>query len=210
MRGSWAAMLVALAVAGRAGADCPGSSRLEEALTIIAEANPVLIAERGIYAEQTRQHPWETVVTVGYSVTDTFESGEAGPNAALRVRIPLWGRSNDLKTAQARATWKRAEDSVRIAFLTDIQALCEQAAQVEALDTLRAFHRDRLTYRQEQVDQGLAEPDTLWVETEAAQKAEHEWRREAGKLQAQRLTLARRYGGEDWGRLRALLEAMAQ
>jgi len=208
MRGISAALLLAGALAGQADAECPGPGRLEEALALIAEANPVLIAERGIYAEQTRQHAWESVVTVGYSVTDTFEAGAAGPNAALRVRIPLWDRTNDLKTAEARATWKRAEDGVRVAFLADIQALCEQSAQVQALDTLRAFHRDRLTYRQEQVDQGLAEPDTLWAEAEAAQKAEHDWRREAGKLQAQRLTLARRYGGEAWGRLESLLEAM--
>jgi hypothetical protein len=111
------------------------------------------------------------------------------------ARAASAAQSSQLKTAQARASWKRAEDTVRIAFLADIQALCEHAAQVQALDTLRAFHRDRLTYRQEQVDQGLAEPDTLRTETEAAQRAEHEWRLEAGKLQAQRLTLARRYWG---------------
>jgi hypothetical protein len=87
--------------------------------------------------------------------------GGSGHNAAIHVRIPLWDRSNDLKTAQARASWQRAEDSVRTAFLADVQSLCEQAAQVKALDTLRAFQRDRLTYRQEQVDQGLADPDTL-------------------------------------------------
>jgi hypothetical protein len=110
----------------------------------------------------------------------------------------------------ARASWQHAEDTVRTAFLADLQSLCEQAAQVESLDILRAFQRDRLTYRQEQVDQGLAEPDVLWTETEAAQKAEHEWQREAGKLQAQRLTLARRYGGREWSRVRVLLEAMTR
>jgi hypothetical protein len=104
-----------------------------------------IIAERGIYAEQTRQHTWESVVTVGYFAANTFQRGGSGPNAASDVRIPLWDRSNDLKTAQARASWQRAEDSVRTAFLADIQSLCEQAAQVKALDTLRAFHRDRLT-----------------------------------------------------------------
>jgi len=136
--------------------------------------------------------------------------GGSGPNAAIHVRIPLWDRSNDLKNAQARASWQRAEDSVRTAFLADIQSLCEQAAQVKALDILRAFHRDRLTYRQEQVDQELADPDALWTETEAAQAAEQDWRREAGKLQGLRLTLARRYGGEHWVRLEALLTAITR
>jgi hypothetical protein len=202
-------LLLAL-VALAAGADCPGPARLEEALALLAQANPVPIAERDTYTEQTRQHAWETVVTLGYSVTDTFEAGAAGPNAALRVRIPLWDRSTDLKTARARSAWQRAADTLRTAFLADIQALCEQAAQVQALATLHAFHRDRLAYRQEQVDQGLAEADALWSEAEGAQKAEHDWQREAGKLAAKRLTLARRYGGEEWGRLQVLLEAMAR
>ena len=53
-------------------------------------------------------------------------------------------------------------------------------------------------------------PDTLWSEAEAMQRAEHDWQREAGRLRALRLTLARRYGGEQWPRLKALLEAMTQ
>ncbi len=193
---------------GSARADCPGPERLEEALALLAAANPSINAERALYEEQTRQRPWETVVTLGYSVSDTFESGAAGPNAALRVRIPLWDRSNELKTAHARAAWQRAEDATRTAFLADLQSLCEQAGEVRALDTRRAFHRDRLAYRQEQVDAGLAEADALWAETEAAQRAEHEWQRATAKLAAQRLTLARRYGGEEWERLGALLAAM--
>ena len=108
------------------------------------------------------------MVTLGYSVTDTFEAGAAGPNAALRVRIPLWDRSNELKSAQARAAWQRAEDATRTAFLADLQSLCEQAAEVRALDTRRAFYRDRHAHRQEQVDQGLTEADAPWTETGAA------------------------------------------
>ena len=44
------------------------------------------------------------------------------------------------------------------------------------------FPRDRLPCHREQVAQGLAEPDALWTEAEAAQLVEHEWQREAGKL----------------------------
>lgn len=190
-----------LLFSGAVRADRPGPERLEEALALLAAANPMIAAERALYEEQTRQRPWETVVTLGYSVTDTFESGAAGPNAAIRVRIPLWDRSNELKTAQARAAWQRAEDAARTAFLADLQSLCELAGEVRALDTRRAFHRDRLAYRQEQVDQGLAEADALWAETEAAQRAEQEWQRATAKLAAQRLTLARRYGGGGVGKV---------
>lgn len=55
-----------------------------------------------------------------------------------------------------------------------------------------------------QIDQRVAEPDTLWQATEAAQRAEQEWQREVGKLDAQRLTLARRYGGGESERLQGL------
>jgi conjugal transfer mating pair stabilization protein TraN len=42
------------------------------------------------------------------------------------VRIPLWDRSTDLPTAQARAACKRAEDTVRIAFLAVLTACIER------------------------------------------------------------------------------------
>jgi hypothetical protein len=58
------------------------------------------------------------------------------------------------------------------------------------------------------VGQGIDVADSLWTEAEAMQRAEQDWQREAGKLATRRLTLARRYGGEQWSRLQALLEAM--
>jgi hypothetical protein len=79
---------------------------------------------------------------------------------------------------------------------------------VRALDTLRSFTRDRLTYRQERVEQGLDPSDTLWREAEAMQKGEHDWRAASARLDAMRLTLARRYGGAEWERLLTLLNAM--
>ena len=57
---------------------------------------PVLIADRGVYAEQTRRNAWESVITVGYSVTDTFDPGEAGPNP-LSVVSPCGSRPHRSK-----------------------------------------------------------------------------------------------------------------
>lgn len=76
------------------------------------------------------------------------------------------------------------------------------AAQIRALKTLRAFTRDRLGYRQVRVNQGLDPADILWSEAETMQRAEHDWQRESGKLTALQLTLARRYGGDEWQRLK--------
>ena len=79
---------------------------------------------------------------------------------------------------------------------------------METLETMRTFYRDRLKYRQRQVDQGIAKPDTLWNEVEAAQRAEYEWQSKRKALQAHRQVIARRYGGEAWMSLSALIGAM--
>ena len=191
-----------------AGAECPGSARLEEALILVSATNPVLLAESATAAEAERQRDWKAVLSVGYDTNTTFETGEAGARAAVRVEIPLWDRSTNLDKAKARAALVGKEDRERVALLGDIQTLCELSAQVLALETLRAFSRDRLGYRQERVNQGLDPADRLWGEAESMQRAEHDWQRESGKLTALQLTLARRYGGDEWQRLQTLLTAM--
>lgn len=191
-------------------AACPGTARLEEALILVSQTNPVLLAERATLAEQGRQKPWDASLTVGYSVTDTLELGDAGPNAALRVKIPLWDRSSQLQAAKDHAAAVAKEDGARAALLADVQSLCEQAHQVRALEAAHQFTRDRLTYRQERVNQGIDPGDALWGDASAFQVAKHQAEQETAKLDTRRLTLARHYGGAEWERLRALLEAMTQ
>jgi hypothetical protein len=202
--------LLIMAAATQAGAECPGSDRLQEALVLVSHAHPVLIAEGSAHAETQKQRDWKAVLSLGYDTNTTFETGEAGGRAALRVEIPLWDRASQIEKAKARATLVAKEDNARASLLGDIQGLCELSSQVKALDTLRNFARDRLEYRQERVTQGLDPAESLWSEAESMQRAEHDWQRESGKLDALRLTLARRYGGEEWARLQALLTAMTR
>ncbi len=199
-----------LIVAPLAGAECPGSARLDEALTLISQVNPVLQAARGVVTEQRMKPPWDASVTVGYSITDTFESGAAGPNAALRVKIPLWDHSTKIQAAKDHAEAVAKEDATSAALLADIQALCEQAHQVRALDAANQFARDRLTYRQDRVNQGIDSADSLWGDASAFQVAKHLAEQEAAKLDTKRLVLARHYGGAEWARLQALFEAMTR
>ncbi len=120
-------IIVTLALLIRdARAECPGAGRLQEALILVGDANPVLTTERDIYREQQRQRSWDASITIGYSITDTFESGAAGPNAALRVRIPLWDRSTELKTSER----KQAKPPVRVTAeaCRAIKAECQVAA----------------------------------------------------------------------------------
>ena len=188
--------------------DCPDPLVLGEALALVVEANPVLGAERDQLAERARQKGWESYLSLGYSTNTSFESGEAGANAALRVRIPLFDRKQELALAEARTALSKSQDALLSAFLAEVRKLCDQGARVQEADTLRGFYRDRLKYRQERVDEGLEEAPVLWAESEQVQKSEHAWRREAQALNAQGLTLARQYGGAEWRRLQALLGAM--
>jgi hypothetical protein len=202
-----AGMLMALLPA-LAAAACPGAGRLEEALRVLEVANPVLRAEAAAFGEAQRQRDWTASLKLAYDSNTTLESGAAGPRGVLAVEIPLFDRSAKLARAQARAAYVSEVDTARTAFLTDIRSLCDLAAEVRALDDYRAFNRDRTVYRQERVNEGLDEPDTLWAEFDAAQRAENDWQAARGRLQGQRLTLARRWGGEEWRRLLVLLEAM--
>ena len=206
---SWSGFLLSwLALCLPALAECPAPALLDEALALVAEANPVLSAEREQFEEQAQQKSWEIYLSLGYATNTTFEAGEAGGSAAIRVRIPLFDRAHELKVAQARTAWRHAEDTLLQTLLTDLQKLCAQAAKVRELDTLRQFYLDRLKYRQERVAEGLDEAPVLWAESEQVQKAEQDWRREAQALAAQRLTLARQYAATEWKRLQVLLGGM--
>jgi hypothetical protein len=208
MRRALPALSLLAATVPALAAECPGAGRLEEALRLLEVANPVLRAEAQAFGEAQRQRDWSMKLALGYDTNTTFETGEAGGRAALRVEIPLFDRSTDLAKAEARAAYVGQVDAARTAFLTDVRGLCDLAAEVAALDDNRAFNRDRTLYRQERVNEGLDEPDTLWTEFDAAQRAENDFTAARGRLQALRLTLARRWGGAQWQRLQALLAAM--
>ena len=177
----------------------------EQAIALVIANHPVLVAKHEEFKEQARQKSWDAYVTTGFSVNDTFESGEAGPNAALRVKIPLFGRAHQLKISRARTELNRAVTTITREFLTGFEKVCAQATKSQELDTMRHFYHDRLKYRQQRVDEGLDEADVLWKETEKVQLIEHEWSRENGKLSAKKLMIAREYGGSEWKRLRDLL-----
>ncbi len=191
-------------------ADCPGPDRLTEALRLVERANPVLNAERSTAAEQARQRAWTAEVSIGYSITETLETGAAGPNARLNLRIPLFDRAGKLEQAKDAAALTASTDALRTALIADLQALCEQAHQARALQRRLDFARDRLRYREERVEQGLDPADSLWSDAEAMQTASFEAQKAAANLTAAQLALARQYAGAQWPRMHALLEAMTQ
>jgi hypothetical protein len=205
------ALLLALplVVAGAcARAECPGSGQLDEALRLVAVANPVLVAAGAVVRESRKSRDWTAVLTIGYDSNETYETGAAGARAAVNVQIPLFDNQARVAKAKEHAAFTAQQDATATAFIGDIQTLCELASQRAGFETMRSLTRDRLEYRQERVNQGLDPADRLWQEAEALQSHEHQLRAAESKLDALRLTLARRYGGEEWPRLQALLTAM--
>ncbi len=191
-------------------AECPGSARLEEALRVVDLANPVLLAAVAVNEEAQQAHDWKSVLTIGYDTNTTYETGAAGARAAVNVQIPLFDHQSKIAKVKERAALVSQQDTTREAFLGEIQTLCELTAQVGGLNTLRALTKDRLSYRQERVNQGLDPADSLWKEAEALNTNEQQWESTAAKLTAKRLLVARRYGGEEWQRLQTLLTAMTR
>lgn len=187
-----------------------GAAPLDDAMALVLAAHPVLAAERAELEATGRQHDWKSDLTLSWTEQGTDYGGPGGANAAIRVSIPLFDRSSELRIAKAKVAAQRADDTIRAAFLADVARLRESAAKVRELETLRALQRDRLEYKRRQVDEGLAEADTLWTEVERMQKAEHDYRRELETLDAALDTTARKYGGDEWTRLRDLLAAIAK
>ncbi len=168
----------------------------------------MLAAQEASVTETARQRSWSSAATLGWTERGTEYGGVAGPNAGVSVRIPLFDRTPELKLSQAQADAARQRDSVLTAFLADVRMLKELAGKVAEADDLRRLHRDRAAYWKQAVKEGRAEQDKLWPEAEAWKRAEHAHRQLRASLDTAIETTARRFGGEEWSRLRDLLVAI--
>jgi hypothetical protein len=197
--------LFLLAVILSSGAQACATAKIEAAAELMLQINPVLQAERQELAEQSHQRDWSARLSVGYNLGSVDTTVSDGPNAGIQVEIPLFDRARELKLAKARTAFQSKQDRILNSFLGDVEKLCSRNGQVKALEALRGFYRDRLQYRQEQVKEGLEEATVLWEELEKIQQVDHDYRREWDELLTLRLTIARRFGGEAWKQLQALL-----
>lgn len=178
---------------------------LDDAIALVQRAYPVLQSQEAVYREATRQRDWSTDLTLGWTERGTAEGGAAGPNAGIRVSIPLFDRSHELRSAEARSAWLSARESVLAAFLAAVTGLEELALATREADTMSDFWRDRLEYQQRQVEEGIVEPDTLWPVAESMQRAEILHGQKQQALASRQEAIAREYGGQQWMTLRDLL-----
>lgn len=103
----------------------------------------------------------------------------------------------------------RARDTVLTEFLAEVRAFNEMVGELNEADDLRRLHRDRARYWRTVVQAGRAEQNDLWREAEAWCRAENVYRNARTAYDTAQETMARRFGGEEWLRLRDLLAAIA-
>lgn len=180
---------------------------LDDALALVQTAHPMLQAHHDEYTETTRQRDWSSDITLGWTGRGTSEGGAAGANAGIRVTIPLFDRSHELRSATARSAWIDKRSSITTAFMAALAELETLSAAARETETMRDFYRDQLEYRQRQVEEGISEPDALWGAAETAQRTEMEYQKAHQALSAARERVAREYGGRQWMTLRDLLAA---
>ena len=183
---------------------------LDDAVALVRVAHPTLAAQRQAFRTVRNQPDWSADLTLGWTEKGTVEGGARGANAGIRVTIPLAGGESDQETAQARTQLARGRERVMARFLDAARDLRLQAAEVDGLEERRSFERDRLEYFKKRVDEGLADAPELWPVADAVRIAEAEYREARAELRAMLTHTARRFGGERWKQLRALLAAHAK
>lgn len=179
---------------------------LDDAVALVQRANPVLAAEYAEYQETTRQRDWSSDIKLGWTQRGTVEGGAAGANAGISVSIPLFDRSHELRTAEARSAWTASRDGVLTGFLASVSELEALAQELVEAKRMRNFRRDRLEYQRRQVEEGIAEPDTLWPVAEAMEVADMAYAQRQAKQQTLGEHIARAFGGEQWTTLQDLLD----
>ena len=183
---------------------------LDEALALVLEESPVVAEVKAEASAIARQSDWSGKVRLGYNHYEYVGDVVSEPNGAfagVTFEIPLFSKKREIEAARARHQAAQARDELRVAFLADVAKLRELEAQRAESAEMAEFYRDRLSYFKKAVDEGRVESDTLWSDAEKAKKAEHDARQGAVKLDAAMEETARRFGGNEWNRLSALLAA---
>lgn len=208
-----AALALALLLAPMAaGAGKPVADPLDEAIALVlAESPQIAQAETALEAVNTG-HDWTATVNVGYqtrqfltSGSGSLEGGQAGPNVGLTVRIPLFDTRQEQEAMKARASIAVTRDAALREFVQAAAELRLLALQQDAAEETMALQTDKLRYFDKQEKAGVIEPAALWPYAEAAKLAEQAANRAALAYAAALETTARKYGGDEWIRLKSLL-----
>ncbi len=176
---------------------------LEEAVNLALTHAPDLTAERTAAALPVSD--WKTALELGYRTTATTDQAK-GSSVAVTLEIPLTGGKERHDRAQALADIEGKSEQRKAALLKRIEELQKQHQESSEARQLADFERDHLKYVQEGVKSGQFEATKLWEAAEKTQVAAQKATR-LNKLYRTSLdTTAIEYGGNDWKRLKTLIE----
>lgn len=199
-------MRAALLVAGVLSVLSAQAAPLDDALALVLAESAALTEKQAEAAVIAQQSEWVSKARLGYNRLST-STDASGLNAGFTVEIPLFSRKREIEASRARQAVAQERQQLVSTFLGEVAELTELEAKRAEAAEMSAFYRDRLEYFKQAVTEGRVESDTLWADAEKAKKAEHDTRQGEVKLAAALEESARRYGGQEWKRLQALLVA---
>jgi outer membrane protein TolC len=194
-----------------------GADPLDEAIGLVLAESPQIAQAETALSAIDEQHDWSAVVNVGYQAREflsggsgTLEGGQAGPNAGITVRIPLFDTKRQVEAMKARAAISVTRDQVLREFVQAAAELRTLADQQAATTETAELLRDKLKYYDEQEKAAQIDAAALWPQAEAAKSAEQAARKAALAFALALETTARKYGGDQWKKLKALLAGYAK
>ena len=167
---------------------------LEDAQALVLSVSPLVAVGTEEVQAMERIEPWEfkpQLVRVNGQDTE----------------VPTAERERAKEIAQAKVRLETARQQVTREFLTEVQGLCERQSRQLLAEEMVPFFKDQLTSHKQMVQEGQIDRTALWEFAKQAQVAKINARQVAVEYQAALDRIARQYGGPQWQRLKALLDA---
>jgi|GEM_PF-3924401 len=167
---------------------------LEDAQALVLSISPLVAVSTEEVRAMERPEPWEfkpQLVRVNGQDTE----------------VPTAERERAKEIVKAKVRLETARQQVTREFLTEVQGLCERQSRQLLAAEMVLFFKDQLASHKQMVQEGLIDRTALWEFAKQAQEAKINARQVAVEYQAALDRVARLYGGQQWQKLKALLDA---
>jgi len=167
---------------------------LEDAQALVLSVSPLVAVSTEEVRAMERAEPWEfkpQLVRVNGQDTE----------------VPTAERERAKEIAKAQIRLETIRQQVTREFLTEVQGLCERQSKQLLSAEMVLFFKDQLTSHKQMVQEGMIDKTALWEFAKQTQESKINARQVAVEYQAALDRTARQYGGPQWQRLKALLDA---
>ena len=170
---------------------------LEDAQVLVLSASPLVAVRAEEVQAVDRAEPWEVKAQIVHVNGKNTEI-----STAERDRLK--------EVAQAKVRLETARRDVVKDFLAEVQALGERRSKALLAAEMIPFYQDQLAYHKKLEQAGEIDAPVLWEFAKQAQEAKHGARQAEVEYQTALDRTARQYGGSQWQKLKALLDAYAK